>query len=176
MRQVLTVGTSTGCVFNYLMSLTSLAAGHVNKMCYLSSLREVTVTTVAQMGGLALTSSAAVSAGGGGGGLGAGAAGSGGGAAAAIAALATEHAQAAPLVIPVALEPGFVACGPAHAAVGMNNRVWYYGASASAAAAGSTRVGELVAEHEYVGSVRSGTLWWSGQMQAFTVTNIGALF
>lgn len=31
-----------------------------------------------------------------------------------------------PLLVSVTIEPAFVALGPRHIAVGMNNRVWYY--------------------------------------------------
>ncbi len=53
-----------------------------------------------------------------------------------------------PVKIPIALEPGFVAVGPHHVGVGMNNHVWFY----KAAAVGDT---SLVSEQEYIGSVKA---------------------
>jgi len=50
------------------------------------------------------------------------------------------------IVLSTDVEPAFVALGPKHCAVGMNNRVWFY----SCVTPGSC---ELVNEQEYVGSV-----------------------
>jgi WD repeat-containing protein 19 len=50
-----------------------------------------------------------------------------------------------PITIGVSIEPSFVALGPKHVAVGMNNRVWYYRCE--------TNSQELVNEQEYLGTV-----------------------
>jgi len=31
-----------------------------------------------------------------------------------------------PVSVPIDVEPSFIACGPYHVAVGMNNRAWFY--------------------------------------------------
>eukprot|EP01065_Artemidia_motanka_P034939 TRINITY_DN4291_c0_g1_i2.p1 TRINITY_DN4291_c0_g1~~TRINITY_DN4291_c0_g1_i2.p1 ORF type:complete len:1462 (+),score=461.23 TRINITY_DN4291_c0_g1_i2:98-4483(+) len=51
--------------------------------------------------------------------------------------------------VPVEIEPSFVSLGPNHAAVGMNNCVWYY----SYAAGSRSRYSPLVGQRTYVGSV-----------------------
>lgn len=53
--------------------------------------------------------------------------------------------DAAPLTIPISIEPSFVALGSMHCAVGMNNRVWYYRCDSSSQ--------ELVNEREYLSTV-----------------------
>ena len=44
--QILSVATSNGNVFNYLMSMPLLCSGYLDKVAYLSSLREVTVVDI----------------------------------------------------------------------------------------------------------------------------------
>jgi len=61
-------------------------------------------------------------------------------------AVAECGADAPLLRFPVALEPGFVALGPRHAAVGMNNKVWVH-------RLGDRTPGALVAQRDYMGSV-----------------------
>jgi len=53
-----------------------------------------------------------------------------------------------PIYIQVSIEPSFVAIGPRHVAVGMNNRVWYYRCDGSSRDA-------LVNEQQYLGRVTS---------------------
>ena len=48
-------------------------------------------------------------------------------------------------ILPVSIEPAFVALGPGHVAVGMNNRVWFY----------SCDTHDLVSEQEYSFTVES---------------------
>jgi hypothetical protein len=37
------VATDEGCIFNYLMNVPKLAARHGTRLCYLSSLRNISV-------------------------------------------------------------------------------------------------------------------------------------
>ncbi len=53
--KILTVATSNGTLFCYLMSLPVLSAAYLHKMVYLSSLREVTVSNAALLVGTSLT-------------------------------------------------------------------------------------------------------------------------
>jgi WD repeat-containing protein 19 len=48
--QILTVATNGGCLYNFLMSIPSLATGHGAKLAYLSSLRGVTIIDAAVEG------------------------------------------------------------------------------------------------------------------------------
>lgn len=52
-----------------------------------------------------------------------------------------------PVQFPVNVEPAFVALGAAHAAVGMNNRVWFHRVT------GTAGIGAVVAERDYLGTV-----------------------
>jgi WD repeat-containing protein 19 len=61
----------------------------------------------------------------------------------------TANEHIAPRTVPVSIEPDFVALGPNHVAVGMNNRVWYY--QCGGGGGGDQRA--LVSEREYVGTV-----------------------
>ncbi|KAL3146551.1 hypothetical protein ABBQ32_000794 [Trebouxia sp. C0010 RCD-2024] len=49
------------------------------------------------------------------------------------------------LRITIPTEPAFLALGPSHLVAGMNNKAWFYKLSASG--------GQLLAEHDYLGSV-----------------------
>jgi hypothetical protein len=53
--KLLTVSTSNGLVFTYLMALPVLSAAHQQRLVYLSSLRELTVTSALNMVGTSLT-------------------------------------------------------------------------------------------------------------------------
>jgi len=59
--------------------------------------------------------------------------------------------QSHKVLIKTDVEPAFVALGPGHLAVGMNNRVWFYSAMDHSSA-------HLVNEQEYIGSVESVSL------------------
>jgi WD repeat-containing protein 19 len=79
--QILTVTTSQGFVFNYLTSIPLLAEAHGTNVCYLSSLRHVSIVGVGM----------------------------------------EELAQ-----FEIQVEPSFLAMGPHHVAVGMNNYCWFH--------------------------------------------------
>ncbi len=56
------------------------------------------------------------------------------------------------IVFAAQVEPGFVALGPTHLAVGMNNRVWFHRLAAMDGTIGRGG-GALVLERDYTGTV-----------------------
>lgn len=101
--QILTIGTTSGVVHNFLARMPNIHDHCETRIAYLSSLRELSVVD-------------AVS-------------------------------RPPPITISVSIEPSFVALGPRHVAVGMNNRVWFYRCEHNSQ--------ELVNEQEYLGTVDS---------------------
>jgi WD repeat-containing protein 19 len=101
--QILTVGTASGVVHNFLSRMPNIHDHYDTRIAYLSSLRELSVVD-------AVT-------------------------------------RPPPITIAVSIEPSFVALGPKHVAVGMNNRVWFYRCEHNSQ--------ELVNEQEYLGTVDS---------------------
>ena len=100
--QILTVSSSSGCVYNFLACLPVLAESHGTNYIYLTSLLELSVCSA--------TSDSARS-----------------------------------LAIRISMEPTFVALGPHHAALGMNNHVFFHSLTEKGC--------PQVAEREYLGTV-----------------------
>jgi len=112
--QILSVATSGGYLFNFLMAMPVLSAYHQTKLLYLSSLRHVSIVDVG--------------------------------------------ADSAPVVsLEIAIEPSFLALGPTHVAVGMNNHCWFHLWHRVGSATISARelAQSIVYEREYIGSVKS---------------------
>merc|ERR1719183_3205799 len=65
------------------------------------------------------------------------------------------HKRSLPGTIEVEIEPSFIALGPTHMAVGMNNRVWYYNCSPN-----SGRY-DLNKEKEYLSTVEQVVLGYN---------------
>jgi hypothetical protein len=99
--QILTVGTSSGAVLNFLARMPTIVDASGLRVAYMSSLRELSVVDT--------------------------------------------FGDAPPVTLPISVEPSFVALGPRHVAVGMNNQVWYYAADATTKG--------LVNEKEYLSTV-----------------------
>ena len=95
---ILTAATEGGGVHAFLARMPIVHNAHGTTVAYLSSLREITV--------IAAPPPAAATGPGG--------------------ASSPPPDQPRPVVFPVGLEPSFVAVGPTHVAVGMNNVVMYY--------------------------------------------------
>ena len=103
--QILTVSSSSGCVYSFLACLPVLAEAHGTRYIYLTSLLELSVCS------------------------------------------ALPQDNFAPLAIRIAMEPTFVALGPTHAALGMNNHVYFHSLT--------ERGCPMVNEREYLGTVES---------------------
>ena len=103
--QILTVSSSSGCVYSFLACLPVLAEAHGTRYIYLTSLLELSVCSALPDGNLA------------------------------------------PLAIRISMEPTFVALGPEHAALGMNNHVYFHSLT--------ERGCPMVNEREYLGTVES---------------------
>ena len=103
--QILTVSSSSGCVYSFLACLPVLAEAHGTRYLYLTSLLELSVCS------------------------------------------ALPQDNFAPLAIRIAMEPTFVALGPEHAALGMNNHVYFHSLT--------ERGCPMVNEREYLGTVES---------------------
>lgn len=100
--QLLAVSTSKGNVHVFLSKLPLIGSALHSRVAYLTSLLEVTITSVLEQGQT--------------------------------------------LTISAEIEPTFVALGPFHLALGMNNRVWFY-------ALGDLTV-EFIRDKEYLGTVK----------------------
>ncbi len=103
--QILTVSTSGGFVFNFLMNVPSVSGHYGQKIASLTSLRTVSVYDTA-----------------------------------------ADDPTSEVCSVNTAIEPSFIALGPKHVCVGMNNHAFFYDCTP-----GSTA---LVQEQEYMGSVK----------------------
>lgn len=64
-----------------------------------------------------------------------------------------EKGKSSSIVVPTVIEPSFVALGPFHLCVGMNNRVWFYDLTLLAQEAGTAP--RLLKDKEYLGTINS---------------------